>query len=112
MADKLTPVTSEAQLRPGVLVEIVCGYCSQRHRHLLLGRSKDHRQCAACGGFVCCWSVPLASHVGTGIVAELCPTRAIPERRLFIVDTGLDAKQDAIEEAVVQRQLKKIKLDI
>lgn len=94
MKEKLTPVTSEAQLRPGLLVETRdCYRCSRSHRNLLLRCSISHANCSGCFRPES-WEVAPSGH---GPEGDACFCRAIPERRLFIVESGLDAAEDAIE---------------
>lgn len=107
MKEKLIPVTSESQLRPGLLVEVVCTQCTGRHRDILLRKSEDPRRCSGCGWRRCGWDIPTPRHGGDSF---LCVRYAIPDHRLFIVDTGLDEAQDRIEQAIVEHAARKVKV--
>lgn len=94
MKEKLTLVISESQLRPGLLVEVrKCFVCGRDHRELLVRaetlpcnlRGRDH--CPA-------WHEASVTH---NDYRPCCFARAIRERRLFIVESGLDVGADAIE---------------
>lgn len=80
MSERLIPVTSEAQLKPGALVEgKPCGYCMGAHRFLIIA----HRL----GG-------PNPYRIAPGVCgspygpAHLEPAMRLG--RLWIVDTGLE----------------------
>ena len=87
-----------------MLVRLVeCRLCDGTHDMMLTGHGETTLRCARCRGNAM-WTTALYPYPHEDC---FCHCLALPQGRLFIVDTGLDEKQDAIEEAVVQRQLRK-----
>jgi hypothetical protein len=79
--ERLTRVTSEAQLKPGLLVQwMVCHSCPRVHRSLLLGLG-DLVLCGVCSAGHALWH-----HAGNGHKPTLCARASIAWGELFIVD--------------------------
>jgi hypothetical protein len=88
--ERLIPVTSESQLRVGMIVVskgckcvrdgVICG---RPHRQMILGRTR---------GLVTgesCWAT---TKTGCVFPVTLVTRKCIPEGRLFRVDDGMDAE--------------------
>lgn len=103
MKEKLVPVTSESQLKPGLLVEVKdCRSCGRRRCRDLIAGMLNSRNCQVCG----------LSHLRVRPLSSCdlysrpyCMRSAIRDRRLFIVDTGLE--DDTLEQAVVEHAVRK-----
>lgn len=94
--EKLIPVTSEDQLKAGLLVETrPCNCCRVPHRYMLLGREPEDTICLVACGFCRGWRREPLPACAKGPGAMFCPARAIATGRLFIVDTGLEDEKPA-----------------
>ena len=91
MKEKLTRVTSESQLFPGVLVELrQCLMCGKaRERAILTRRVNRPKECDVCGQCDRGW------HVAGGCCPRrtVCYTAAIDEGRLYLVDPFTEQEQ-------------------
>lgn len=80
--EDLERVVSEAQLRPGLLVEVIgCLVCGRAHRSIVLARAKEMRSCewcTRCYGWLTAMPHRPEAHV--------CFQPSISEARLFIVN--------------------------
>lgn len=89
MKERLIPVTSESQLKPGaVCVVSPCSTCGVPHRYMMLSQQSAPTPCFICAAGECRgWDRaprPKCAFVGgTGI---LCVRRMVSEGRLYIVD--------------------------
>ncbi len=96
----LERVVSEAQLRPGLMVEFACDHCDERHRTMLLGYCSSDSLCAACDRFGCGLKTPTSFH---GCVAFLCTK--VPEAAIWIVNPFAEDSSSATQKAKRPREV-------
>lgn len=100
MKEKLIRVTSEAQLRAGLMLEeLACTECgSSRERYMLLAPAPGDWECECCDQPTVAWNV-----VG-GCMDEPALSCPIKEGRIFIVETGLDEQEAQREGRDMERR--------
>lgn len=81
--EKLTRVTSEKQLRPGLLVEARGCWCSEGTHRVLLVRSEASSGCEWCEEECVAWYEAPSLH---GDSRPFCVAEKIKEGELYIVD--------------------------
>jgi hypothetical protein len=98
--ERLTRVTSESQLRPGLLMEIrACQSCHQTRCRMLLLSVKDKEHFHA---IPLEWCNHTSWNIGGCNVTSSCLVYAIRESRLFIVNPFTD------ESLTTQRTLERV----
>jgi len=84
--EKLIPVTSKSQLKPGALAVVKPCECGSSHRVLVLGDGRPHTRCRR-------GSIRTTDYVcSDGFDGNaLCAACSIEAGVIFIVDTGLES---------------------
>lgn len=97
MSEKLIPITSEGELRIGMLVVVtLCNACGRSHRFMLLRPLL--LRCSRCTTLVSGWSHTNVKCKGGTSDNQGILHHAIPEGRIFRVDDGLDELKDLVLE--------------